>query len=117
MIRTAALMIGIMAMAGCQHANESAVPAELTDASDETLKALHSQLVVAMDKADYKLRSTDLTTNSTVTLIPPPLGPNETHSTAMPIQLDLMLDGETCFAVRADTDQRIELVGVTCQAA
>ncbi|MHA7901161.1 MAG: hypothetical protein ACX94B_14965 [Henriciella sp.] len=117
MIRATALMIGMMAMAGCQHANDSAVPAVLTEASDETLNALHSQLVTAMDKAGYKLSSTDLTTSSTVTLSPPPLGPNETHSTAMPIQLDLMLEGETCFAMRAGTDQRIELVGITCQAA
>ena len=116
MIRSIALVLGLVTAAGCQHAREPAVPAVLSDTSETTVDALKTQLRTAIGKADYKLGPADLADTSTITMMPPPLGPNETHSTAMPIRLDLQLHGETCYAVRSDTGDKIELDGIACRA-
>ncbi|MEL6729189.1 MAG: hypothetical protein AAFP81_09115 [Pseudomonadota bacterium] len=116
MIRSVALVLGLVAAAGCQHATEPTVPAVLVDASDTTLETLKTQLRTALGKDDYKLGADDLTTESTITMMPPPLGPDETHSPVMPIRLELMLEGDSCYAVRSDTGEKIALDGISCRA-
>ncbi len=116
MIRSVALVLGLVTAAGCQHATEPAVPAVLSEASDTTLETLKAQLRTALGKDDYKLGADDLTASSTLSMMPPPLGPNETHSTVMPIRMELMLDGDTCYAVRSDTGEKIALEGIDCRA-
>lgn len=117
MIRSVALILGLVMVTGCKHATESVLPAVLIDGSETMLGALNEQLAKAIGKTDYQLGSADLTQSSTITMMPPPLGPNETHSLAMPIRFELMLDGETCYAIRSDTGAKIMLEGITCRAA
>lgn len=116
MIRSVALVLGLVTAAGCQHASDATVPAVLADGSETTLETLKTQLRTALGKDDYRLGADDLTETSTISMMPPPLGPNETHSTVMPIRLELMLDGDTCYAVRSDTGEKIALEGITCRA-
>ena len=116
MIRPHAIFISMIMCAACQSQTTMGVPATLSDASDATLESLKQQIAEFAGLDDVRLRSEDFTSSSTVTAVPAPLGPLETHSTAVPIRFDLVLDGETCFAVRRDTKEKTALIDISCRA-
>ena len=115
MIRPLAIGLSLIACAACQSQTPTSVPATLSDASAETLDSLRLQIAELLGQDRVRFGSDDLTTTSTITVVPPPLGPLETHSTAVPIRLDLILEGETCFAVRRDTQERTALRDISCR--
>lgn len=116
MIRGVALVLGLMAASGCQTQTEMTVPAVLDDASESTIADLKSQLATALNRTGVRLAEADFASSARVTVIPPPLGPHEMNSRAIPIDFDLFLRGERCYVVRVETGDEIALKGITCRA-
>lgn len=121
MIRLSATLLGLIAVTGlclssCQTAG-ARTPAILENTDETTLSRVKSVLSDAVGRAQIRLGPEDLSTSSTLTVLPPRLGPNETHSVAMPVVFDLMTNGRSCFAVRRDTGADYRLDGVTCKAS
>lgn len=115
MIRKLSALLAIVSLGACQHQVQS-VPAVLLDGSDETLSHLKAELATALDRARVDLGSGDLTQTSVFAIAPPPLGPNETRSTALPERYQLEIEGGRCFAVSESSEVRIELQTVRCRA-
>jgi hypothetical protein len=101
-----ALAFGALAMAtACQSTPQQAVPAILTDSGPETMNTLKATLASAMGQAQVELGAGDPTRTSAITVLPPPLGPMETASMAMPTQFELMMRGDTCMVVHGETGE------------
>jgi hypothetical protein len=79
-----------------------------------TRSAVTAVLADAVGRARIQLGPTGGRKTSVITVLPPPPGPLETNSTAIPIRFDIEQRGEACFAVRQDTGQAYELTGVVC---
>ena len=107
-------LIGLSGLAACQH-QTSPSPAVLADGSEATRAAFESTLLNVLDKPFMRLRAGDLTTDSEFTLMPPPLGPNETMSTAKPERYQLMMQDGVCFVVEMGTEDIIPLTNVACR--
>jgi len=101
------------ASAGCQTV-EPQRPAVLAAGDAENLSGLRAALARAMNRALVELGPGDPTESPTVSVLPPPLGPHEDRSVALPTAFDLVLRGDACFAVRRDTGEVFELAGVRC---
>ena len=116
MIRAATLCIGLVMSASCQSAAPAAVPASLIDGSTETIETLKTQIAAALGRDHVTLGQADLTQSSTVTIVPPPLGPMEKNSTAMPIRFDLFIEGDIYYAINRATGEKTELIDIPCRA-
>ncbi len=112
----AMVLIGTLCMAGCQ-SMAAETPAVLTAADEASMTRLRAVLGDAVGRANVTLGPGDVTQTSTISVLPPPLGPLETNSTAQPILFDIILRGETCVVVRRDTGAAFELAGVSCRPA
>jgi hypothetical protein len=110
-----ALMIGVLAAAACQSTEAPRRHAVLAAADSATMEKLKAVLAAAMSTAQVELGPGDLTQTSTVSVLPPRLGPYEGRSPALPTQFDIMMRGAKCLLVRRDTGAEYELVGVACR--
>ncbi len=108
-------LCAVMAIAACQM-NDRRVPAVLASGDRDTLNALKAGLADVMGVARVELGAGDPTTESTVSVLPPALGPFETASPVVPRVFDLFVDEGICFAVARDTGEAFALEGVVCQA-
>lgn len=115
MYRILASALATVSLGGCQHSTQ-AVPAVLADGSDAAMDRLRTHLAAAMGKANVTLGPGDPTTQSSVTVLPPPLGEHETRSPAAPTVFRLLIMDNICYAEREDSGARIELQGVPCRA-
>ncbi len=121
MIRFARAVCSLLALTGlgtaaCQTAGPP-VPAMLESADDMTLARIKAVLAEAVGRADIRLGPEDLTSMSSVSVLPPRPGPHETHSTAMPTVFDLVTNGKTCMLVRRESGKSYRLDDVACRAA
>lgn len=107
--------LAALALSACQ-TGTAMTPAMLETADESTLARIKAVLAEAVGRAYVQLGESDLTTGSTVTVLPPPLGPNETHSPAMPAVFELVTNGSDCFLVRQKTGESYALDGVSCVA-
>ncbi|MDC7676216.1 hypothetical protein [Asticcacaulis machinosus] len=111
----AALALGLSA---CQtNAGQSAAdqPASVDLSVAETRAALSVALAKALNRGRIELGVTATDQTSTVTVLPPPLGPHETHSTAVPIRFDIIRRKGKCLALRADDGSVHTMSGVRCE--
>lgn len=115
MIRILFTALAALPLAACQTGTDM-TPATLERADDATLARVKSVLAEAVGRANIQLGQDDLSANSTITVLPPPLGPNETASPAMPTVFTLVTNGSACFLVRQKTGETFELQGVDCAA-
>ena len=113
--RTIAASLSVIFIGACQHGS-APVPAVLADTSDETMAAMKAHLAGAMGVSKITLGAGNLTEVSTISVLPPPLGAHETRSLATPTQFNLIMIGDTCYAVRDDNKEKVELSGVSCRA-
>ena len=90
-------------------------PAVLENADDDTMAALHARLASATGRASVTLGPGDLTQSSTISVLPPALGPNEDRSVATPTYFDLMMVDNKCVLVARATGARHPLDGVACR--
>ncbi|MBB34641.1 MAG: hypothetical protein CME88_04415 [Hirschia sp.] len=125
LVRNALLCIsGVAILMACQTgevdnmADTPLQPAVIASADADTLAALKTALSGALGRANITFGAGDLTANPTITILPPPPNPNETHSVAMPTMFDLYLgeDG-ACYAIQRGKQDKITLDGVACRPA
>lgn len=105
-----------LSIVGCASSPEPN-PAVLEASDDKTIAALKQQLGASLDRARIELGPGDLTQQSTISVLPPPLSPAETASPVTPTLFDLVLENETCVAVQRETGERIVLEGIRCRPA
>lgn len=108
------LLSALAVLAACQ-TTEASGAAVLTSADENVMIDVKAVLATALNKASVEIGPGDLTKTSVITVLPPPLGPNETRSPAKPIRFDIVKDGEVCFVVRKDTGEAFALENVSCK--
>ncbi|MEM8921752.1 MAG: hypothetical protein AAGB25_10285 [Pseudomonadota bacterium] len=91
--------------------------AVLDQADKTSLDALRASLADAMELADVTLGPIDLTQTSTISVLPPKLGPHDTRSPALPTQFDLMIEDDDCVVVRRDTGESFAVKDLKCRAS
>ncbi|OYW80687.1 MAG: hypothetical protein B7Z26_06090 [Asticcacaulis sp. 32-58-5] len=113
-----ALAVFVLGLSACQTgAGQSADSVATVDLSvPETRAAVSAALATALNRGRVELGVTASDQTSTVTVLPPPLGPHETHSTNLPIRFDIIRRKGACLVVRADDGSVHELPGVRCEA-
>lgn len=113
-----ALVALVLGLSACQTgAGQSAETVATVDLSvPETRAAVSAALAKALNRGRVELGVTASDQTSTVTVLPPPLGPHETHSTAVPIRFDIIRRKGECIALRADDGSVYPLTGVRCEA-
>ncbi len=115
MIKKFASLFAMLSMGACQH-HAQPLPAVLSDGSEATLDLLKSEMATALQRSRVQFGAGDLTETSVFVILPPPLGPNETSSPAIPERYRLEIQGQTCFAVNDESGTRFELQDVPCRA-
>lgn len=107
-----ALVLAPLLLSACQTlAADGAASIDMTDAHTRTLVA--ETLARAVGRAHVDLGPSD---GRVVTVLPPPIGPYETSSPAMPIPFDIEKHGDACVAIRRDTGKAYPLPGIGCQS-
>jgi len=113
-------MASIIAMAGsaCHTtAQTQPSPAVLKSADESSMQALKSALAKAMKTSKVELGASDLTSSSTISVLPKSvtgLYGNDQANFALPTQFDLMMDGNDCYLLKRGSDNKIPLEGVNC---
>lgn len=113
--RLVASLIVTLALSACQTvAGTQMATVNLDDPA--TRQALQSALSRAVGRGRVELGPSVSADTSTVTVLPPPLGPQETHSMALPVQFDIVSEDGHCLAIRRDTKEVYDLPGVKCRS-
>lgn len=108
--------LSLFALPACQtHADMT--PATLTTDDAASIASLKTVLAEAVGRANIQIAETDLTTATHVSVLPPPPGEFETHSVAMPVTFDIVLEQGVCTLVRRDTGEHHAAPGLACRPA
>ncbi len=110
------VLLMTLGLASCQSLPATAdVAATINLADPATRSAVTTALAGAVGRAHVELGPTDADDATTLTVLPPPPGPLETHSLALPTRFDIVAHGGQCLAVRHDTGASWPLPGVSCK--
>ena len=109
-----AALASLLLVCACQTAS-SRVPATLENTDESTLSRVKAILADAVGRAQIHLGPEDLSTSTTLSVLPPAPGPQETHSTALPSVFDLVTNGEDCFLVSRNSQESYRLKGIGCR--
>lgn len=112
--KTLASLAGATLLSACQTPDAPA-PAVLENLDDDTMIALRAELASITGRADVALGPGDLTENSTIAVLPPPLAPGDDRSVATPTYFDLMWIDNECVLVARETGAQYSLHGVACR--
>ncbi|ADU14345.1 hypothetical protein [Asticcacaulis excentricus] len=105
-----------LGLVGCQTmAAGKAVPASVDLSDPQTVSRLKSALAPVIGRAHIEFGPSAASQPTMLSVLPPPLGPLETHSTALPAIFDVVIKDGKCLAVRHDTGAETELKDVTCR--
>lgn len=110
-ILSVSLLVGVSACQGTPK------PAVLTDASPETMATVTGVLAAAVDRAQIELGAGDPTRDTFVSVLPPPPGPMEGNSPALPAVFDIILMDGDCYVQDRTTGTMYPLTGVECRSA
>lgn len=103
-------------LAACQTTAAVALrPAVLVDATPEALRQLDRTLAAATGRGRIKRGPGDVTKEPAIAVLPPPPGPYEGNSPAMPVYFDLVTDGKGCFVRDRSSGKTHVLRGVSCR--
>jgi hypothetical protein len=105
-------LAGVGAM-GCQTTAEPRL-ARLEEATPQDMAMVRRVLSEAVGRAQIELGPMDLTRAPVVSVLPPPLGPLEGASPAMPEIFELVAVGEGCFLRRRRDGAMFALTDVRC---
>ena len=106
-----------LALAACQSgAGAAETAAVLVRADAATMAKVKTVLAEAMGRASVELGAGDLTTSSTIVVLPRRPSSYEGASPATPTLFDIQLRGGRCYAVRRVTGEAYALTGVACRA-
>jgi hypothetical protein len=89
------------------------VPARLISVDTATMSKIAGIVKQTLGNQNIELGPQALEA-TTITVLPPPLGPYETRSVAVPEVYDIIKRGSVCLLVRRTTRQEVALTGVTC---
>lgn len=109
-----ALMVGA---AAC-HTVENGGPraAVLVADTPEARDAIKTVVLNATRDGQVSFAGSDLAREPVIVVQPPPPGPFEGNSPALPVYFDLMTNGKECFARERRTGTLHPLPGVACRA-
>lgn len=108
--------LSLFALPACQtHADMT--PATLTTDDPASIASLKTALGEAMGRVNIQIAEADLATATHVSVLPPPPGKFETHSVAMPVVFDIVLDDGVCTLLRRDTGEHYAAPGLACRPA
>ena len=112
-----ALMVALaLGSAACQTTAQIPVRAAvLLDDSQQAIVAIQSTLEPVLQQGRVNLGPSDLTRDSVITVLPPPPGPYEGNSPAMPRHFELVTDGKPCFLRERGERALHSLAGVNCR--
>ncbi len=99
-------------LAACQ--TPAMTPAVLAPADAGNLAKVTTAMREATGQARLELGPVDAAAPGEIFLLPPPPGPFETHSLAVPVRFDIMMQDGACFAVDPETGTAHRLAGVAC---
>lgn len=105
------ILSALVPLAACQSDPQLAT---LTDGSPETIEALSLVLASAAGRARVQLGPGDVTKQPTVSVLPPPPGPLEGNSPAMPALFDIVLMDGDCYLRAQDGEEMFLLTGLGC---
>jgi hypothetical protein len=91
-----------------------AVPARLANTEVATMTEVRATLARAVGRARIELGPEDMSTSTSISVLPPPLGPYDTRSLAVPRVFDIKIAGGACVLVARDDGQTYPLKGVRC---
>lgn len=112
-----ALCVAVLGLAACSTTgNPPQRPATLAEASPAALEALSRELSAIIGEGRVRLGPSDPSRDPVIVVLPPPPGPYEGNSTAMPRYFELMTDGKACFVRDRKTGALHPLAGVACRA-
>jgi hypothetical protein len=89
-------------------------PARLSSTSPQVMARVKAVLATAMGTNRIELGPEDHSRSTSLTVLPPPLGPLETRSLAVPSVFDIVKEGASCALVARTTGRRFPLTGVAC---
>lgn len=105
-----------LGVAGCQTPGDPDLRlAVLADASPTTLKTLDRVLFDATKEGRGLRGPGDPTKDPLVAVLPPPPGPYEGNSTALPVYFEIVTDGKACFLRERKSGAVHPLPGVACR--
>ena len=114
--RLCAAIAAVVGLSGCRTPKvPESRPALLVDASPAALQTLDRVLFEATRQGPAKRGPGDPTRESVVTVLPPPPGPYEGNSPAMPRYFDIVTDGSACYLRDRKTGEDHRLPGVACR--
>lgn len=103
--------------AACQTTADTAVKAAvLLEPNEQTRTLLENAIAEVIGPGRVTLGPVDLTRDSLISVLPPPPGPYEGNSPAMPRYFELVTDGKECFLRERGKDELRALPGTTCRA-
>jgi hypothetical protein len=98
---------------GCA-TNVGPQPARLSNTSPQTMERVKAVLATAMGTNRIELGPENLSTSTSLTVLPPPLGPMDTRSLAVPSVFDIVKEGPSCALVLRTNGRRFPMTGVAC---
>lgn len=110
--RIVAAVAGALMLGACQ---TRMIPAALDPANADNIEKARAAMAEAMGQGRLELGPVDPDAPTEIYVLPPPLGPLETHSVALPERFEVMMQGEACFAVAPETGTAHRLEGVACR--
>jgi hypothetical protein len=110
-------ILSVSLLAGLSACQGTPKPAVLTNASPETMEIVTGVLAAAVDRAQIELGAGDLTQDTFVSVLPPPPGPLEGNSPALPAVFDIILMDGDCYVQDRATGTMYPLNGVECRSA
>jgi hypothetical protein len=91
-----------------QHGNARTTP------NAATILKVRAVLATAIGRTRFELGPEDLATSSSISVLPPPLGPLETRSLVVPKAFDIKVQNGACILVARDDGKIYPMVGVRC---
>ena len=118
MARPVSLLAGLFAalfvLGGCKTAPKP-VAGQFTELDEAALEEVNSVLAEAVGRAQFELGPEGLIGTSSITVLPPPLGPNETRSPALPEVFGILKRGDACMLFRIRDSEIYPLSMAKCE--
>jgi len=102
------------ALSACQTLAGAGTQARIAPYDAYAEQVLKSALSSSLHRANIDLGPSDPSASSSITVLPPPVGPYETNSVALPIRFDIVLRDGVCYVVRTKTREAFALKDVMC---